>query len=136
MTSVSNSLRHFCIAWDDIRVVITLLRVTVATWSAAPVRVRVLWCHLCSFCKFTKVNQSFPSPFLMEYEDAGKLVWALRNCCDKVSTGHSGQVLVDAAISVGALGDADGSKEAKNSALAVGQCWVLHNWGREMVAYM
>ena len=56
----------------------------------------------------------------MENGYDGRLVWASKNCCD---AGLSGRVLINTTIGAGASDDADG---AKNSALAVGQCWVLH----------
>ena len=96
--------------------VITLLRVSVAAWSATPVRALF---RLCSSLNLTRVNQS-PSPFFMENGNDGRLIWALKNCCN---ARLSGQVLIDTTIGAGALDDADG---AKNLALAVGQCWVLH----------
>src|SRR5258708_18749966 len=103
-------------AWVDLGMVITLLRVSVAAWSATPVRALY---HLCLSLNLTRVNQS-PSPFFMENGDDSRLIWASKNCCN---AGLLGQVLIDTTISAGALDDADG---AKNLALAVGQCWVLH----------
>src|SRR5258708_3022425 len=95
--------------------VITLLRVSLPACSATPVKALY---HLCLSLNLTRVNQS-PSPFFMENGNDGRLIWAL-NCCN---AGLLGQVLIDTTISTGASDDTDG---AKNSALAVGQCWVLH----------
>src|SRR5260221_14507638 len=65
-------------AWVDLGMVITLLRVSVATWSATPVRALY---HLCLSLNLTRVNQS-PSPFFMENGNDGRLIWALKNCCN------------------------------------------------------
>src|SRR5258705_343932 len=54
--------------------VITLLRVSVAAWSATPVRALY---HLCSSLNLMRVNQS-PSPFFMENGNDGRLIWALK----------------------------------------------------------
>src|SRR5258705_6685863 len=83
--------------------VITLLRVSVAAWSATPVRALY---HLCSSLNLTRVNQS-PSPFFMEND--GRLIWALKNCCNARLLG---QVLIDTTISTGASDDADGAKNS------------------------
>src|SRR5260221_9745122 len=85
--------------------VITLLRVSVATWSATPVRALY---HLCLSLNLTRVNQS-PSPFFMENGDDGRLIWALKNCCN---AGLLGRVLIDTTISAGASDDADGAKNS------------------------
>src|SRR5260221_10261540 len=85
--------------------VITLLRVSVASCSAT--RVRALY-HLCSSLNLMRVNQS-PSPFFMENGDDSRLIWALKNCCD---AGLSGQVLIDTTIGAGASDDADGAKNS------------------------
>src|SRR5258708_10062827 len=58
--------------------VITLLRVSVAAWSATPVRALY---HLCSSINLTRVNQS-PSPFFMENGNDSRLIWASKNCCN------------------------------------------------------
>jgi len=60
-----------------------------------------------------KVNQS-SSPFLMENNDDGRLVCALRNFCNGVGVGLLSQVLVDATFSAGAWGNADAPTEAGN----------------------
>src|SRR6266436_10170034 len=37
--------------------------------------------HLCSSLNLTRVNQS-PSPFFMKNGNDGRLIWALKNCCN------------------------------------------------------
>src|SRR5258708_23390214 len=85
--------------------VITLLRVSVATWRATPVRALY---HLCSSLNLTRVNQS-PSPFFMENGNDGRLIWALKNCCNARLLGR---VLIDTTIGAGALDDTDGAKHS------------------------
>src|SRR5258705_13884920 len=85
--------------------VITLLRVSVAAWSATPVRALY---HLCLSLNLPRANQS-PSPFFMENGDDGRLIWASKNCCN---ARLSGQVLIDTTISAGASDEADGPKHS------------------------
>src|SRR5260370_5841693 len=67
--------------------VITLLRVSVAAWSATPVRALY---HLCLSLNLTRVNQS-PSPFFMENGNDSRLIWALKNCCNASENGKKTQ---------------------------------------------
>src|SRR5258705_12250615 len=85
--------------------VITLLRVSVAAWSATPVRALY---HLCSSLNLTRVNQS-PSPFFMENGDDGRLIWASKNCCN---ARLSGQVIIDTTIGTVASDDSVGAKNS------------------------
>src|SRR5260221_621010 len=66
--------------------VITLLRVSVAAWSATPVRALY---HLCLSLNLMRVNQS-PSPFFMENGDDSRLIWASKNCCNAGVSGITG----------------------------------------------
>src|SRR5258708_39389226 len=83
--------------------VITLLRVSVAAWTDAPVRALY---HLCSSLNLMRVNQS-PSPFFMEHGDDSRLIWALKNCCNARLLGR---VPSNPTIGTGASDDADGAK--------------------------
>src|SRR5258708_19410569 len=85
--------------------VITLLRVSVAAWSATPVRALY---HLCLSLNLTRVNQS-PSPFFMENGNDSRLIWASKNCCNARLLG---QVLIDTTIGAGASDDTDGAKNS------------------------